>query len=64
MIEVTRLNGKVFHLNALLVEQVESHPDTTITLTNGKTFVVRDEEKLVVRKVINYQREIHQQIVK
>jgi flagellar protein FlbD len=42
MITLTRLNGKPFTLNALYIEQVEAFPDTTITLTNGKKFVVRE----------------------
>jgi flagellar protein FlbD len=36
MIELTRLNGKKFLLNAELVETVESLPDTTLRLTNGR----------------------------
>ncbi|NGP44120.1 flagellar FlbD family protein [Bacillaceae bacterium SIJ1] len=59
MIEVTRLNGKTFHVNALLIEQIQSHPDTTITLTNGKTYVVLEDEKLVVRKMIEYHQQVH-----
>lgn len=34
-------------LNALLVEQVQSYPDTTITLTNGKILVVKESESKV-----------------
>ena len=35
MIEVTRLNGKDFVLNAELIEVMEETPDTVITLTTG-----------------------------
>lgn len=35
-------------LNALLVEQIQSYPDTTITLTNGKILVVKEDEATVV----------------
>ncbi len=32
-------------LNALYIEQVQSFPDTTITLTNSKKLVVKETEK-------------------
>jgi len=51
MIKLERLNGDEFHLNALLIEQIQSHPDTTITLTNGKKIVVRTKEEEVVNKI-------------
>ena len=42
MIEVTRLKGKKMMINAELIETVEETPDTVITLTNGKKFVVSE----------------------
>lgn len=44
MIQVTKLNGKTFRINSLFIETVESFPDTTITLTNGRKYVVRETE--------------------
>ena len=41
MIKVSRLDGKEFVLNALLIETVESVPDTVVTLTNGRKYVVQ-----------------------
>ncbi|NLI67218.1 MAG: flagellar FlbD family protein [Bacilli bacterium] len=58
MIELERLNGDKFYLNALLIEQIQSHPDTTITLTNGKKIVVKTEEEEVVKKIKQFYREI------
>ena len=40
MIEVTRLNGKDFVLNAELIEVMEETPDTVITLTTGHKYVL------------------------
>lgn len=54
MIQLTRLNGDVFFLNAIMIEQVQSYPDTTITLMNGKKIVVRDSENDVVRAMTEY----------
>ncbi|WAA13597.1 flagellar FlbD family protein [Fervidibacillus halotolerans] len=48
MIQLTKLNGKKFYLNALYIETVESFPDTTITLTNGKKIVVKEKEQTVI----------------
>jgi flagellar protein FlbD len=58
MIHVTRMNRTSMVLNADLIEHVESTPDTVISLTNGQKFVVRESTEDVVRKVIDYRREI------
>ncbi|MGL4818592.1 MAG: flagellar FlbD family protein, partial [Bacilli bacterium] len=42
MIKLTRLNGGTFYLNALHIEQLQSTPDTTLLLSNGKVIVVRE----------------------
>ena len=54
MIKVTRLNGKPFILNAIYIETIESFPDTTITLTNGRKYVVKETEEETVRLVKEY----------
>lgn len=58
MIELKRLNGDTFSLNALMIEQIQSHPDTTITLTNGKKIVVKTSETEVIKKITEYYQEI------
>ena len=40
MIEVTRLNGTTVLINSDLIETVEETPDTVISLTTGKKFIV------------------------
>lgn len=42
MIKLTRLNGSTMVINALLIERVESTPDTVVRLTTGNQYVVRD----------------------
>lgn len=54
MIELIRLNGDSFILNAFMIEQIESLPDTTITLTNGKKLVVKTRKSEVVKKITEY----------
>ncbi|MBN6887171.1 flagellar protein FlbD [Cytobacillus horneckiae] len=51
MIKVSRLNGKPFILNAIYIETIESFPDTTITLTNGRKYVVKEDEACVTELV-------------
>lgn len=58
MIALTRLNGTSFHLNALLIETVEQTPDTIITLTNGKKFIVLENSSDVIRSIRHYLRSI------
>ncbi|WP_368504062.1 flagellar FlbD family protein [Alkalihalophilus sp. As8PL] len=58
MIKLIRLNGQPFMLNALLIEQVEAFPDTTITLVNGKKIVVKDELEDVFKRINQCYKEI------
>ena len=58
MIALTRLNGTCFHLNALLIETVEETPDTIITLTSGKKFIVQENSSDVIRSIRHYLRSI------
>jgi flagellar protein FlbD len=54
MINLTKLNGQSFTLNAIYIEEIQSFPDTTITLTNGHKFLVKESEKEVARLVTDY----------
>ncbi|WP_163971229.1 flagellar FlbD family protein [Oceanobacillus halotolerans] len=58
MIRLTRLNGERFTLNAFMIEQIQSHPDTTITLTSGKKLVVKDSEATVMELVTSFYRRV------
>lgn len=56
MVKVTRLNGKVFVLNADLIQFLEETPDTVITLVNHEKVVVKEPVDEVIRRVVEYQR--------
>nr|WP_106784207.1 flagellar FlbD family protein [Lysinibacillus timonensis] len=58
MIELTRLNGKPFSINALYIETVEAFPDTTITLTTGRKYIVLESAAQVRKKVSDFYRTI------
>lgn len=59
VIEVTRLRGKRIVINAELIEVIEETPDTVITLTSGKKFVVSETSEQLINLVIDYKRKIH-----
>ena len=54
MIELTKLNNKKVVINCDLIEYVEASPDTTITLTTGNRFVVRESINDFIDKVIEF----------
>lgn len=58
MIKLTRLNGKMFVVNAELIRTVEALPDTTITLINGDHLIVRETMDDVVDKTVDYGRSL------
>ena len=58
MVELTRMNGTVFTVNAELIEMVEETPDTVITLTTGKKIIVKESRQEVRNLVILYNKEI------
>jgi flagellar protein FlbD len=58
MITVTRLDGRVVVVNADLIKIIEATPDTILTLLNGDTLMVRDSVDDIVRKAIDYQRQV------
>src|SRR6266481_10463 len=63
MIHVTRLNHIPLVLNSDLIEHIEATPDTVISLTNGQKLVVLETTEELVRKVIEFRREIYRGIV-
>ncbi|AAX16799.1 flagellar FlbD family protein [Borrelia hermsii] len=58
MIYVTKLNGDGYYLNPCHIESIETNPDTTILLVNGKRLVVRESVVEVVDRIKMYRRDI------
>ncbi|MBF1013598.1 MAG: flagellar FlbD family protein [Lachnospiraceae bacterium] len=58
MIDVTKMNGLEFTINADLIEVIEEVPDTVITLTTGKKIMVKESRLQIKNLVKNYKREI------
>ena len=53
------INGKEIIINAALIETVEANPDTTITTTTGRKYLVRETAEEVAEKVAEYCRRIY-----
>ena len=47
MIDVTKMNGSKVTVNTDLIETVEEMPDTVITLTTGKKFIIKESRQEV-----------------
>ena len=58
MIQLTRLNGKRFVLNAERIRLVESTPDTLICLDGGDKIMVTESVQEVIERAIEYARAI------
>ena len=54
MIQLTRLSGQRFALNADLIERVDATPDTVLTLVDGTTYVVAEPVDEVLRRVVEF----------
>ncbi|GFR35600.1 flagellar FlbD family protein [Thermobrachium celere] len=57
MIKLTALNNKEFFLNCDLIEKIESTPDTVITTTTNKKYVVLEKPEVIIQRIINFKRE-------
>jgi len=58
MIHVTRLNQSSIVLNCDLIEQIESTPDTVITLTNNQKLTVLETAEEIVERIRLYRRSL------
>ena len=58
MIYVTRLNHTPVVLNSDLIEQIETTPDTVISLTTGQKIMVLESTEEVLERIANFRRSI------
>ena len=56
MVEVTRLDGKVYYVNPHQIEYVESNPDTTLIMVSGKRLVVREGYQILFQRIVAYRK--------
>jgi len=58
MIAVTRLNHTSVVINSDLIEQIESTPDTVVTLTTGQKIMVLETTEAIIERVLDFRRSI------
>ncbi|AFV02559.1 Flagellar protein FlbD [Dehalobacter sp. UNSWDHB] len=59
MIYLTRLNNKEFTINPDLIETAEATPDTVITLTTEKKYVVKESIDELIERIAEFRRRCH-----
>ena len=58
MIRVTGFDNKEFILNADHIEKIEKVPESIITLTNGRKYIVLETNEELISRVEEYKRRI------
>lgn len=59
MIKLHKLNGDEFILNSDHIEIIETKPDTVITLTNDRKYLVKESAEDIVELIKNYNRKLN-----
>ena len=62
MVEVKSLSGEEFIINSNLIEKIEFIPETKVTLTTGKYFLIKDTKIEIIEKIIKYNQKIYRGI--
>ena len=63
MIVLSKLNGTEFVLNCELIETIYANPDTTIHLTDGRIYIVKETMEQVIQKTVSFKREIFRDLL-
>ena len=58
MITITKLNDRIAVMNAELIKMIEATPDTILTFINGDTVIAKESVEEIVRRAIDYQRQV------
>lgn len=64
MIYLTRLNGQKIMINIDLLELIEETPDTLITLTTGKKFLVKESSQQIHDEIIRFKKNANSRLKK
>jgi len=64
MIVLEKLNKEEIVLNSNLIELIETIPETKITLTSGRYYLVTQTKEEVVKRIIEYNRKIYSNLIR
>ncbi|HCW52442.1 MAG TPA: endoflagellar protein [Clostridium sp.] len=63
MIDLTAMNNMKFTLNEDHIEKIESVPETVITLSNGKKYLVLESIEEIKNKIIDFKRKMYREVI-
>ena len=63
MIRLTRLNKSEILVNSDLIEHIEVTTDTVVTLTNGSSFVVKENADEILERIVHFKRRVYSGLV-
>lgn len=63
MVEVKGINGEEFIINSSLIEIIEFIPETKITMTTGRYYLIKDTKEEIINKIKKYNKEIYKGII-
>ena len=63
MIELTRLNGNPLVLNCRLIETIENIPETKITITTGKYYLVKESREEIMERIVAFERTVRKGLI-
>ena len=58
MIDVLRLDGKIYWVNPHMIEAMEENPDLTLTMLSGRKIIVRNSPQEIIQQIIEYRKQI------
>jgi len=58
MIRLTRLNYEPFYLNPDLIQEMETTPDTVLTLSSGARILVQEVPEKVIDEVVAFKKRV------
>ncbi|MFH1825572.1 MAG: flagellar FlbD family protein [Candidatus Firestonebacteria bacterium] len=61
MIKLKKITGEEILVNLDLIETIERHSDTVISLTTGNKLLVKDSLDEITNKIVEYKRSIKSQ---
>jgi flagellar protein FlbD len=58
MIYLTRINQTPLILNSDLIENIQSTPDTIISLTSGRNYLVLEPPEEIINKIVQFRQRV------
>lgn len=59
MILLTKLNDQEFAINHKMIETIQENPDTTIKMSNGNTYLVKESLNQILLEIKKFENSIN-----